>query len=151
MLARRFPRLDFFVYLSAIVLVFADAGYGTLWALGDISARLGLWPDTLIRFPMYSFIATMSLWQELPFFVGVICKLTSLALLLLRHRLTFWVQLVALVFAMIDWILLTGNNVYSGGLDATLQTAAQMSGVLLVGYLYTTGWFPPRRVTAHGD
>ncbi|WP_203293342.1 hypothetical protein [Maricaulis parjimensis] len=93
-----------------IGLVVIQVLYGLFWALHDISARLGLWPDKL---QAIEFVNSLGLVQEILFFSHVVMNGVTLMLVLLRWRLALPVFILSFILDRGEWILMSGNALFA--------------------------------------
>ncbi|MAK65363.1 MAG: hypothetical protein CMF75_11590 [Maricaulis sp.] len=93
-----------------IALVAIQVLYGLYWALHDVTARLGLWPDAE---QAADFVRSLGLVQEILFFSHVALNGVTLALVLLRWRLALPVFILSFVLDRGEWILMSGNTLFS--------------------------------------
>jgi hypothetical protein len=106
-------RLEFF-YRALVVLVAVQLAYSLYWAAHDISARLGLWPDTD---QAQAFVNSLTVVQETLFFSHVAMNAVVLFLVLKRR----WVALPAFVLSFVldrsEWVIMGGNTLFSSMVD----------------------------------
>jgi len=113
------------VTLGFILLVLTyETVWGLGWAILDIAVRMGVWPEGLFGFEAESFIASVTFWQEVAFFSGVIANVVSLVLFLRLSRWTLPVFGFAVVMDKIDWFMLADNFSY----DTLMGSQAELSG-----------------------
>lgn len=103
-----------FFYRTLLTLVGIQVLYGIYWALHDISARLGLWPDPD---QAEAFVTSLTAVQETFFFSHVVMNAVVFVLVWKRR----WWALPAFVLSFLldrsDWVMMTGNIVFSGMVD----------------------------------
>ncbi|MEA1943699.1 MAG: hypothetical protein U9P68_15760 [Pseudomonadota bacterium] len=103
-----------FFYRTLLTLVGIQVLYGIYWALHDISARLGLWPDPD---QAEAFVTSLMAVQETFFFSHVVMNAVVFVLVWKRR----WWALPAFVLSFLldrsDWVMMTGNVVFSGMVD----------------------------------
>ena len=68
------PRRDAPFYIL-IGLLSVQVAYGLFWAVNDITARMGLWPDPLLA---AAFVQSLTVLQEVFFFSHVVMNGLSL-------------------------------------------------------------------------
>lgn len=133
------------VYWSALGILIPSTLYTVGWFVMDIMARVGIWPDGLIPFDVYGFVASTPAVEEAAFFINTVTKVIALILLLRNSRWSFPVFLFSYVFHIADWVSLVGNAYYDSSVDGTIQIAVQMVVVALLAYLYIGGAFADSR------
>jgi len=103
-----------FLYLPLLVLMGIQVLYGIYWALHDLSARMGLWPDAD---QAAAFVASLTAVQEVFFFSHVVMNVVVLALVCMRR----WWALPAFVLSFLldrsEWVMMTDNIVFSSMVD----------------------------------
>ncbi len=98
------------MHRTLLILVAVQVAYGAYWALHDLSARLGLWPDAE---QAADFVQSLGLIQEVLFFSHVVMNGVTLILVLLRWRLALPVFILSFMLDRGEWILMSGNTVFS--------------------------------------
>lgn len=105
---------DGFLYRTLLVLVGAQVIYGAYWALHDLTARLGLWPDAD---QAEAFVASLTAVQEAFFFSHVAMNVVVLVLVWMRR----WWALPGFVLSFLldrsEWVMMTDNIVFSSMVD----------------------------------
>jgi hypothetical protein len=123
-------------YLLALWLLIPSTLYTTAWFVMDVLARLGWWPNDLISFDIYAFVANTTAIEEAHFFAYVAFKLAALGLLLRRLRLAVPVFIVSYVLKLVDWISMAMNQYYNSSVDGSIQALVQLIILALLVKLY---------------
>lgn len=105
---------DGLLYRALLVLVGVQLLYGAYWALHDISARLGLWPDSD---QAAAFVASLTVLQEVFFFSHVVMNAVVFVLVWKRRWWALPAFVVSFLLDRSDWVMMTGNVVFAGMVD----------------------------------
>jgi len=97
----------FHIAVGLIAIQVAYAGY---WAVHDLTARFGLWPDAD---QADAFVQTLTLPQETLFFSHVILNVVVLVLLLMRRRLALPLFVLSFALDRVEWVMMSSNNLFS--------------------------------------
>lgn len=117
------PRL---VHLAILALFLPDVLYAETWLVMDIAARLGVWPRDWVWVDIYAFIAVHPIWAEWIFFVAATLKLTAWIAIALRWKASLLILGLASFLGVTDWVLLSANGYYSGGVESFLQVIVEL-------------------------
>lgn len=117
-------------YRLLVALVSVQVAYGIFWALHDISARLGLWPDADAA---HAFVVSLNAPQEV-FFFGHVVMNAGVLLCVLRRR---WIALPAFILSFLldraDWVMMSNNVVFTNmvPVDAWAVFSFALQGVIV--------------------
>ncbi len=130
------PRRDAPFYIL-IGLLSVQVAYGLFWAVNDISARMGLWPDPLLA---AAFVQSLTVLQEIFFFSHVVMNGVALVLALMGRRLALPTFILSFVLDRADWIIMGGNNVFSNmvNADAWALFSFTLQGAIIALLVYLT-------------
>ena len=98
------------MHRALLILVAVQVVYGAFWALHDLSARLGWWPDPE---QAADFVQSLGLVQEILFFSHVVMNAVTMALVLLRWRLALPAFVLSFMLDRGEWILMSSNTLFS--------------------------------------
>ncbi|WP_291842661.1 hypothetical protein [Maricaulis sp.] len=96
-------------------LLSVQVAYGAYWAINDISARIGLWPDPVLA---SAFVQSLTVTQEVFFFSHVIMNVVTLVLVLRGQRWALPAFILSFVLDRADWVIMGSNNLFSNMVNA---------------------------------
>ena len=131
------PRL---IHIGILAIYLPDVVYATGWLLMDLAARLNVWPRAWDWVEIYAFIAIHPMWAEWIFFLAASLKLLAWILILLRKRVAIAVLATACALGVLDWVLLSANGYYSGGIESILQVIVELIALAGLVYLKRRNW-----------
>lgn len=120
------------LYLAVFLLMIWQMGSGLHWAYMDVMIRL--FPDSAYAFPpnVVEFVHNVAWWQEAMFFLAVIFTVTSLVLMIARHK---WVLIsfgLSILFSKSDWIAAGFAGFDSAGYNSMVREMIVLIGLLFL-------------------
>lgn len=131
------PRL---IHIGILTIYLPDVVYAVSWLAMDLAARLNIWPRAWDWVEIYAFIAIHPIWAEWIFFVAASLKFLAWILILLRKRIAIPVLATACGLGVLDWVLLSTNGYYSGGIESILQVIVELIALAGLFYLKRRNW-----------
>ncbi len=125
-------------YGLSLIITVGGLLYSLEWMVVDIGVRLGVWPREG-EFDAYAFTETLSIWNDIGFYTAIIMGLAALILLIRRRALALPAYVLALLGGLTDWVALTGNPFFDGGLDALFLFPAQLINAIIMVFLVHWG------------
>ncbi|WP_143743035.1 hypothetical protein [Maricaulis maris] len=124
-------------YYILIGLLSVQVAYGGYWAINDISARIGLWPDAALA---AAFVQSLTLTQEVLFFSHVVMNLVTLVLVLRGKRWALPAFVLSFVLDRAEWVIMGSNNLFSTmvNVDAWTLFSFTLQGAIIAMLVFLT-------------
>ena len=127
-------------------------GYGAFtygrWAVFELLVRTRTWPSQWFSFDAYGYVASMSVAQEVVFWIAVVLAVASLVMLLRRSKWSAFAYGGFFMVSLVDWLMLVGNPFIGMGMNGYLGVTVNviaLSAVVMITVLGVLGTPPPRR------
>ena len=108
------------------------------WSLLEVMVRTGTWPSDLFSFDAYGYAASMSLLQEVIFFMATGAVLVAFVLLLRRSKWSPLAYGAYFIASLLDWLLMVGNPFIGMGMNGyfgIIVNLTALSSVILLSVL----------------
>ena len=139
------PR-DKFLYWVALLLVGYNAFTYGRWALLELLVRTGTWPSDWLSFDAYGYVASLSLAQEVVFFVAVAFIAAAFYYLLRKARWALYAYSGYFLASLTDWLMLVGNPFLGGELNGYFGMTVNLIAISTLFWINALGLLRPMRM-----
>ena len=139
------PR-DRLLYWVAVLLVGYNAFTYGRWALLELLVRTGTWPSEWLSFDAYGYVASLSLAQEVVFFVAVALIALAFYFLLHRTRWALYAYTGYFLASLTDWLMLVGNPFLGGELNGYFGITVNLTAISTLFWMNALGVLRAPRV-----
>lgn len=138
------PR-DKFLYWVALLLVGYNAFTYGRWFLLELLVRTGTWPSEWLAFDAYGYVASLSLAQEVVFFLAVAFIAVAFYFLLRKARGALYAYTGYFIASLTDWLMLVGNPFLGGELNGYFGMTINLIAISTLFWMNALGVLRPRR------
>lgn len=119
-------------FKAAFALCALVVAYNVVWVLIDLAVKLGFLPGSLLGFDANAFGQSLSIWNDISFYGAFVLFVAALVLLMRRSVASILAFALGLTLTIADWLLLSANVYFQGGLAGTIMLVAAIVAIGLL-------------------